>query len=125
MMTNHSQKFGRTNEKTPAQWTSNYKDYDQNNQGSADVTMAETTSADDVLAAPSVPPTGLDPVEEADAGAEATKNKKRKSRDEDESVEDKAARKAAKKAKKEEKEKKKAEKAKRKSKGGDESEDSD
>ncbi|KAK3202328.1 hypothetical protein GRF29_161g870069 [Pseudopithomyces chartarum] len=118
-------KFGRTNDKTPAQWTTSYKDYDENNQGSADVTMAETTPAKDVLAAPPVPPTGLDSAEEAEAGAELVKNKKRKNRDEDETAEDKAARKAAKKAKKEEKEKKKAEKSKRKSKGGDDSEDSD
>ncbi|KAJ4353815.1 centromere/microtubule-binding protein cbf5 [Didymosphaeria variabile] len=119
-------KFGRTNEKTPTTWTTNYKDYDQQNQGSADVTMGETTTTSEVLAAPPVPPTGLDADGEAEAEAEVAKSKKRKSRgDEDETTEDKAARKAAKKAKKEAKELKKAEKAKRKSKGGDESEDSD
>ncbi|KAJ4303046.1 centromere/microtubule-binding protein cbf5 [Kalmusia sp. IMI 367209] len=105
-------KFGRTNEKTPAQWTSNYKDYDQNSQ-SADVVMGETTTTSEVLAAPPVPPTGVE--EEASDEVEATKSKKRKSRDEEESPEDKAARKAAKKAKKEAKELKKAEKKKRES----------
>lgn len=120
---NQSQKFGRNNEKTPATWTSNYTDYDAQNQGSTDVTMGETTTTSDVLAAPAVPPTGLDAAAEAEAEAEVSKSKKRKSRgddEEEETAEEKAARKAAKKAKKEAKA---AKKEKRKSKGAVESEE--
>lgn len=101
-------KFGRTNEKTPAKWNTEYKDYGANGQSAAPG-VAETTSTSDVLAAPSIPPTGISAEEEAVAGASAEKSKKRKSRDEDEAgSEDEAERKRK---KKEKKEKKKAEKA--------------
>jgi H/ACA ribonucleoprotein complex subunit 4 len=110
------QKFGRPNEKTPAKWNTEYKDFNRTDDGTS-APLALTTSTAEVLAAPAIPPTGED--------SEEGKSKKRK-HDEDESPEDKAERKRK---KKEEKEKKKAEKSakkeKRKSKGGDADSDSD
>ncbi|KAF2115046.1 pseudouridine synthase [Lophiotrema nucula] len=111
-------KFGRPNEKTPAKWNSDYKDYGA--PAGADVTMGETTSANDVLTAPPVPPTGPSDDEAAGADVETTKpakeSKKRKSRDEDENAEGEEERKRKKKEKKERKEKKKSEKEEKKSK---------
>lgn len=111
------QKFGRPNEKTPAKWNTEYKDFNRTDDGTS-APLAPTTSTAEVLAAPAIPPTGED--------AEEGKSKKRKHDDEEESPEDKAERKRK---KKEEKEKKKAEKSakkeKRKSKGGDADSDSD
>ncbi|KAF2750273.1 putative rRNA pseudouridine synthase [Sporormia fimetaria CBS 119925] len=102
-------KFGRPNENTPAKWTSGYKDLSGNADApTQDVTMAETTTTADVLAAPAIPPTGGDDVE-----ATPEKSKKRKSRDEDETAEDKAERKRKKQEKKEKKEKKKEKKEKK------------
>ncbi|KAF2823900.1 centromere/microtubule-binding protein-like protein cbf5 [Ophiobolus disseminans] len=120
-------KFGRPNEKTPAKWNTEYKDFNRNDDGTS-LPVAQTTSTDEVLAAPAIPPTGITASEEAEAEAEAgaamdvdSKSKKRKSRDEDdESPEDKAERKRK---KKEEKAAKKAKKEKRKSKGGDDDSD--
>lgn len=110
-------KFGRPNEKTPAKWNSEYKDFNRNDVDGDSAPVAQTTSSADVLAAPAIPPTG----------AEEEKSKKRKKNDDDEEDdEDKAERKRK---KKEEKAAKKAEKAakkeKRKSKGGDADSDSD
>jgi H/ACA ribonucleoprotein complex subunit 4 len=105
-------KFGRPNEKTPAKWNSEYKDYSANNQAPQG-TMGETAEGSEVLSAPPIPPTGVTAEEEAIAGAElepAEKSKKRKSRGDDEAPEDKAERKRKKKEKKEKKEKKKSKK---------------
>lgn len=113
-LSNNWQKFGRPNEKTPAKWNSEYKDYGP--PAGPDVTMGETTSANDVMTAPPVPPTGL-----PDAGADvetttpAKESKKRKSRDDD-NAEDEEERKRKKKEKKDKKEKKKAEKESKKEK---------
>ncbi|KAH8725220.1 centromere/microtubule-binding protein CBF5 [Phaeosphaeriaceae sp. PMI808] len=123
-------KFGRPNEKTPAKWNTEYKDFNRTDDGTS-LVVAQTTSTSEVLAAPAIPPTGLTSAEQVEAESamdiDSKSNKKRKSRgdDEEEAPEDKAERKRK---KKEEKEKKKADKAakkeKRKSKGGDAS-DSD
>ncbi|GAB7347926.1 hypothetical protein MBLNU459_g5441t1 [Dothideomycetes sp. NU459] len=117
-------KYGRNNEQTPATWTSNYKDYNlsvngvpsgQNEQQTTEgAALKETTTREEVLAAPAVAPTNG----EADASMEdvtaAPSDKKRKR--EGETAEEKAERKKKKKEKKEKKEK-------RKSKSKDESED--
>ncbi|KAF2026073.1 centromere/microtubule-binding protein-like protein cbf5 [Setomelanomma holmii] len=118
-------KFGRPNEKTPAKWNAEYKDFNRTDDGTSQP-VAETTSRSEVLAAPAIPSAGITASEEAEAEAEVEgKSKKRKSRDEDdETPEDKAERKRK---KKEEKAAKKADKAakkeKRKSKGGDDDSD--
>ncbi|KAF2474206.1 pseudouridylate synthase family protein [Lindgomyces ingoldianus] len=103
-------KFGRPNDKTPAKWTTEYKDFSAPN-GQADVTMAETTASAEVLAAPALPLTGADAEEEAVA-----KPKKRKHRDEETTPEDEAERKRKKKEKKEKKKAEKADKGEKKSK---------
>ncbi|PVI07555.1 putative rRNA pseudouridine synthase [Periconia macrospinosa] len=108
-------KFGRTNEKTPAQWQSGYKDYSALPESSGNA-VAETTKTSEVLAAPAIPPTGATAEEQAEAGAEVEKSKKRKSRDEDESPEDKAERKKKKAEKKAEKERRKSDKLEKKAK---------
>jgi H/ACA ribonucleoprotein complex subunit 4 len=116
------QKFGRSNEKTPAKWNASYKDFNRTDNDGSALPVAETTSNADVLAAPAIPPTGITAAEQAEAGAsmdiDVKSSKKRKSRgDDDESPEDKAERKRK---KKEDKAAKKAKKEK-KSKGDDDS----
>ncbi|KAF1915540.1 pseudouridine synthase [Ampelomyces quisqualis] len=114
-------KFGRPNEKTPAKWNNEYKDFNRA-EGETGLPLAQTTSTSEVLAAPAIPATGLSSSAQAEAEAEAgaamdVDSKKRKSRDEDdETPEDKAERKRK---KKEEKAAKKAKKEKRKSKAAD------
>jgi len=105
-------KFGRPNEKTPAKWNSEYKDFNRA-EGETGAPLAQTTSTSEVPAIGSSP--------EAEAGAamdiDSKSSKKRKSRDEDdETPEEKAERKRK---KKEEKAAKKAKKEKRKSKAAD------
>jgi len=110
-------KYGRTNEETPAAWKANYQDYNLTVNGE-NVTSteqqaveaapvkegmpgrgAEQPSKEEVLAAPAVDPsTG-----EADAG-----DKKKKRKHEDETPEEKAERKKRKAEKKEKKEKRKS-----------------
>lgn len=121
------QKFGRPNDKTPAKWNTEYKDFNRTDVDGASVPLAQTTSTSDVLAAPPVAPTGENEAEAEVNGAsdgEEKKSKKRKSRGdaEEEADEDKAERKRKK--KEEKAAKKAAKKEKRKSKGGDDS-DSD
>jgi H/ACA ribonucleoprotein complex subunit 4 len=126
-------KFGRPNEKTPAKWNAEYKDFNRNDVETSSAPVAQTTSTSEVLAAPPVPATGLTSTEEAEAEAEvdaamdvdSKKSKKRKSRGdgEEEDAEDKAERK--KKKKEEKAAKKAAKKDKKKSKGGDSDSDSD
>ncbi|KAF2275172.1 putative rRNA pseudouridine synthase [Westerdykella ornata] len=113
-------KFGRPNEKTPAKWNSEYKDYSGNGDAPAAITMGETTSTAEVLAAPPIPPTG---VENGELAVTETpeKSKKRKSRDDDETAEDKAERKRKKQEKKEKKEKKKEKKEKKRKDDGSDS----
>lgn len=111
--TNIAQKFGRPNEKTPAKWNTEYKDFSASADAPA-ITMGETTSTADVLSAPPIPPTGE---EEAEAGATAEtpeKTKKRKSRGDDEEGADEKAEKKRKKAEKKEKKEKKKEKKEKK-----------
>ncbi|EMF12160.1 putative rRNA pseudouridine synthase [Sphaerulina musiva SO2202] len=104
-------KYGRTNEQTPAQWKLEYKDLNEPNaeaqaaEGAAvkeGITgkVKELTSAEDVLMAEPVnPATGED---EGASEKKAKKEKKEKKRKhEDETPEEKAARKAKKAAKKE------------------------
>lgn len=119
-------KYGRNNEQTPATWTSNYKDYNLSVNGvpsgseqqaveAAPVKEGipgqgkDTTSREEVLAAPAIAPVNGD----ADASMEdvtaAPSDKKRKR--EGESAEEKAERKKKKKEKKEKKEKRKSSKS--------------
>jgi H/ACA ribonucleoprotein complex subunit 4 len=116
------QKFGRANEKTPAKWNTEYKDFNRLPEDGSSLPVAQTTSTAEVLAAPAIPATGISSAEQAAAEGEmdvdAKSSKKRKSRGEedDETPEDKAERKRK---KKEEKAAKKAKKEKRKSKTAD------
>ncbi|KAH4845566.1 H/ACA ribonucleoprotein complex subunit CBF5 [Parastagonospora nodorum] len=104
-------KYGRPNEKTPAKWNTEYKDFNRV-EGESSAPVAQITSSAE---APAVPEA------EAEAGAamdvDSKSSKKRKDRDEDdETPEEKAERKRK---KKEEKAAKKAKKEKRKSKAAD------
>lgn len=113
------QKYGRTNENTPAKWNAEYTDFNapldgtQNDGPGAPLTrgngVSETTSKADVLAAPPVAPTG-EPMDE-DAGSPQlngdSKDKKRK-KHEGETPEERAERKRRKKEKKDKKEKRKS-----------------
>lgn len=101
-------KYGRVNENTPSTWKQNYKDLSAAEQAAATQPVAETTSKQDVLSAPPVPPTG-DSEELPDAPGSVngeSKEKKRKSKHEGETTEEKAERKRRKQEKKEKKEKK-------------------
>lgn len=108
-------KFGRANEQTPAKWTTEYKDYNPQQESaatgaSADVTMSEAPAVD-ITASPA----GDEAKAEETPAADDDK-KKRKKHD-GETAEDKAERKRR-------KAEKKAAKAKRSSTGG-KKEDSD
>ncbi|ORY09901.1 pseudouridine synthase [Clohesyomyces aquaticus] len=120
-------KFGRPNEKTPAKWNTEYKDFSAPAGG--DITMGEITSAAEVQAAPAIPPTGVSTDEEAAATATVKENlekpKKRKHRDEEASPEDEAERKRKKKEKKEKRKAEKGEKGEKKSKKSKKADDSD
>ena len=110
-------KYGRPNESTPAQWQATYTDF--NAPGSAATNgvaaaaaskpVAEKTSAEDVLSAPPVAPTG-----EADAEAvggatkaEGAEKGEKKRKRPNETPEERAERKKKKKERKEKKEKRK------------------
>jgi len=111
-------KFGRPNEKTPAKWNAEYKDFNRSDVDGASAPVPETTSTAGALTAPPVAPTE----EKAEAMDVDSKSKKRKNRGEDEEdAEEKAERK---KKKKEEKPAKKAAK-KDKKKAKDSDSDSD
>lgn len=88
-------KYGRPNEATPAKWNAEYKDLNAPLEGSGAgqiaAPTAETTSMEDVKAAPPVP---------ADTGADETDGKKKRKRHEGETAEEKAERKKKKKEKK-------------------------
>ena len=119
-MLTSSQKYGRPNEKTPSQWTSEYTDYSPAAAVANDsMPAAETTSKSDVLAAPPVAPNGesadsmdLDERPDPESVAETNGDKKEKKRKkhEGETAEEKAERKKRKKEKKEKKEKRKSKK---------------
>lgn len=99
-------KYGRTNEATPAKWKTEYKDYN----AVEDVTE-ESAAAQPVASAPT--PAAEEPAKEAEADDD-----KKKRKHEDETAEEKAERKRKKKEKKEKKER-------RKSKQAEDSDDSD
>lgn len=99
-----SQKFGRTNEETPASWKAGYKDYD---------------AVEDVTDAPAARPEPTPAVEESPKSeAEGADDDKKKRKHDGETAEEKAERKKKKKEKKEKKER-------RKSKQAEDSDDSD
>lgn len=101
-------KYGRTNEATPAKWKSEYKDY-----------SAVEDSEQPSLAQPEVaPPTIAEEPAKPEAEAEADDDKKKRKRHEGETAEERAERKRKKKEKKEKKER-------RKSKQEEDSDDSD
>jgi H/ACA ribonucleoprotein complex subunit 4 len=107
-------KYGRTNEATPAQWKNDYKDYN------APLDGTEQPAA--TAAAPAETPVSA-PAEEAEspnteAEADADDDKKKRKRHDGETAEEKAERKRKKKEKKEKKER-------RKSKQAEDSDDSD
>lgn len=101
-------KYGRTNEATPAKWKSEYKDYN-----------ASEDSEQPSAAQPEVaPPTPAEEPAKNEAEAEADDDKKKRKRHEGETAEERAERKRKKKEKKEKKER-------RKSKQEEDSDDSD
>lgn len=122
-------KYGRTNENTPANWSNEYKDYNQpltvnGEQQAVEAAPvkegipgqgSEKTSSEDVLNAPAVPSNGDASMEDAPASGEKVDKKRKR---EGESAEEKAER-------KKKKAEKKAKKEKRKSKGKEESSDSE
>ncbi|KAJ9300316.1 hypothetical protein DTO271G3_2433 [Paecilomyces variotii] len=116
-------KYGRPNEATPAKWNNEYKDYNAP-LGTTEQPAAETTSKEDVLSAPPVPPTGdtngvpSSPAGKMDVDEDDDEKKKRK-RHEGETPEERAERKRKKKEKKEKKERRKSKQKE------DDSEDSD
>ncbi|KAF2790822.1 centromere/microtubule-binding protein-like protein cbf5 [Melanomma pulvis-pyrius CBS 109.77] len=102
-------KFGRPNEKTPAKWNTEYKDYQPVPASEPSAIRADETDAPASVTAPAV--------EQAEAGETPEKSKKRKSRDDDdEKPEDEAERKRKKKEKKEKKKAEKGEKGEKKEK---------
>lgn len=96
-------KYGRANEATPAKWNSEYKDFNAPLDGSVAAPVAETTTKEDVAAAPAIIPidadTSVADVSMISNGVEDA-GKKRK-RHEGETAEEKAERKRKKKEKKE------------------------
>ncbi len=108
------QKYGRPNEATPAQWNKDYKDYNAPAEGAMTATtaaaqpVAETTSKEDVLSAPAIPPVDAPPASAlpATGGAAADEvatngDTKKRKRHEGETAEERAERKRKKKEKKE------------------------
>ncbi|KAF1981806.1 putative rRNA pseudouridine synthase [Aulographum hederae CBS 113979] len=117
-------KYGRANEKTPAKWNADYKNYDMPNaedggpdpaavsKKAIEAPVAETTRKEDVLAAPPVPPSGdveMNSSAEPEATAGAVKSDKKRKHD-GETAEEKAERKRKKAEKKAAKKEKKGEK---------------
>ena len=119
-------KYGRTNEQTPAAWKANYNDYALTVNGEPSTTTEQqaieaapvkegmpgrgkdTTSREDVMSAPAIPPiAGEGEVKDATM-EDADGSSKKKRKHEGESAEDKAERKRKKKEKKEKKEKRKS-----------------
>jgi H/ACA ribonucleoprotein complex subunit 4 len=97
-------KYGRTNEATPAKWKTEYKDYN-----------APLDGSEEQSAAPSEAPVSA-PAEEAEspnseAEADADDDKKKRKRHDGETAEEKAERKRKKKEKKEKKERRKSKQA--------------
>ena len=124
-------KYGRTNEQTPADWKKNYQDYALTVNGEPSTTEQQaveaapvkegmpgrgkdTTTREEVLDAPAIPPVQTNGDTAMSDSPVADKKRKR----EEETPEEKAERKRKKKEKKEKKEK-------RKSKSKDESDDSE
>lgn len=97
-------KYGRTNEATPAKWKTEYKDYN------ATEDSEQPSAAQPEITPPTPAKTEVEP--------EADDDKKKRKRHEGETAEERAERKRKKKEKKEKKER-------RKSKQGDDSDDSD
>ncbi|RDW89547.1 hypothetical protein BP6252_01579 [Coleophoma cylindrospora] len=100
-------KYGRPNEATPAKWNAEYKDFNAPLDGSAAAPVTETTSKEDVAAAPAVPAVDADVSMISNDDGDSKKRK----RHEGETAEEKAERKRKKKEKKEKKAKKEGKKA--------------
>ncbi len=83
-------KFGRTNEATPAKWTQSYKDYDPQAGEAAAAPAAALAEA-------------ASPAKKADAEEQADDDKKKRKKHDGETAEEKAERKRLKKEKKEKK----------------------
>lgn len=107
-MLTFSQKYGRTNDATPAKWKNDYKDYSVA-EGTSAQQPPETTSKEDV-AAPQAPPadTQSSPQVKMDVDESEADEKKKRKRHEGETPEERAERKRKKKEKKEKKERRKS-----------------
>ncbi len=112
-----NQKYGRPNEKTPSNWTSEYTDYGAAAQPGDLTVIGETTSKSDVLSAPPIAPNGetaetMDLDERPDpkplANGDGDKKDKKRKKHEGETAEEKAERKKRKMEKKEKKERRKS-----------------
>ncbi|KAH8882853.1 putative rRNA pseudouridine synthase [Thozetella sp. PMI_491] len=98
-------KYGRTNEKTPADWRQNYVDY------SAATTTPATSTAVPSSAPPAAPVPAPQPADDEDKAESVSETPEKKRKHRDETAEEKAERKRLKKEKKEKKEKKREAKA--------------
>jgi H/ACA ribonucleoprotein complex subunit 4 len=103
-------KYGRPNEATPAKWNTEYKDFNAPLEGSAAAPVAETTSQEDVAAAPAIPPSATIDADVSMASNGVSESGKKRKRHEGETAEEKAERKRKKKEKKEKKAKKEGKK---------------
>ena len=93
-----SQKFGRSNEATPAKWNSEYKDYGPP-PGEGSNAQPQPTKVEKDEAAPTAAPNGSSDAMEVDT-VEANGEKKKSRKHEGETPEEKAERKRRKKEKK-------------------------
>ena len=100
-------KYGRSNEATPAKWNTEYKDFNAPLDGTAVGPVVESTSTEDFAASQAIPPSSatLDPDVSAISNGVSESVKKRK-RHEGETAVEKAERKRKKKEQKEKKAKK-------------------
>ncbi|KKY25458.1 putative centromere microtubule binding protein cbf5 [Phaeomoniella chlamydospora] len=129
-------KYGRSNENTPAKWSNEYKDYSgpsADGPGSVGQPTSERTSKSDVLSAPPVAPDGTGetngtsaqsppaPSVNMDVDSPAGDSSKKRKKHEGETPEEKAERKKKKKEKKEKKEKKRLSKVSKAESSGEES----
>ena len=125
-------KYGRTNEQTPANWKDNYQDYSLTVNGEASTQPEQqaieaapikegipgrgkdTTTQEDVMQAPAVAPIGDDTQDAsmAEAASSPAADKKKKRKHDGESAEEKAERKKRKQEKKDKKERKEKRKSK-------------
>ncbi|RHZ50259.1 pseudouridine synthase CBF5 [Aspergillus thermomutatus] len=100
-------KYGRSNEATPAKWKTEYKDYSAPEEASAQL-APESTAKEDVAAAPATEQDEAPSSPQSKMDVDETKEEKKRKRHEGETPEERAERKRKKKEKKEKKERRKS-----------------